>query len=49
MIMRWVYTGICEAEKKFRRINGYTGLKNLIAMIDNEFEKKSIDKEAKTA
>ena len=31
------------------RINGYTGLKNLITMFDSEFEENSIDKEEKTA
>lgn len=35
MVLRWVYTGIAEAEKGFRRIRGYKQLEQLIMIIDN--------------
>ncbi len=35
MVLRWVLTGICEAEKGFRRIKGYKGIENLVWLIDH--------------
>lgn len=51
MILRWVYTGISEAEKGFRRIKGYRQIDQLILKIDNGItgEKKSLDKDTEAA
>lgn len=40
MVIRWVYTGIVEAEKGFRRIRGYRNLDALLARLDYELEGK---------
>jgi putative transposase len=40
MVIRWVYTGINEAERGFRRINGYRDIGKLLTAIDYEIKKK---------
>ena len=39
MVMRWVYTGISEAEKGFRRVKGYKDM-NLLALRIAEYREK---------
>ena len=39
MVMRWVYTGIAEAEKGFRRVKGYKDM-NLLAIRIEEYREK---------
>jgi len=51
MVMRWVYTGIAEAEKGFRRVKGYKDM-NLLAIRIEEYREKgfiSLDTSAEVA
>jgi len=51
MVMRWVYTGIAEAENGFRRIKGYKDM-NLLAIRIEEYREKgfiSLDTSAEVA
>ena len=41
MVIRWVYTGIAEAEKGFRRIRGYRKLETLLTVIDFKLSKQN--------
>lgn len=47
MILRWVATGIGEAEKKFRRLRGYRSMPDLIRAL--EANQKELDNERKVA
>lgn len=50
MALRWVVTGILEAEKRFRRIKGYRDLPALIAALDRRAPTcGDLDQEALTA
>ena len=41
MILRWVFTGISEAEKGFRRVKGYRQIENLMIKLDHNIASKS--------
>lgn len=51
MVLRWVYSGVSEAEKGFRRIKGYKEIEKLIWYIDRgqTFDEKLIDKDEDAA
>jgi len=48
MVMRWVATGLLEAEKKFRKLRGYKHLASLQIAIERKI-KETIDKEGEIA
>ena len=51
MILRWVFTGINEAEKGFRRIKGYRQIESLMIKLDHNItsEGESLDKHEEAA
>ena len=51
MIIRWAYTGIAEAEKGFRKVNGYKDIEKLIMLIDHKQNpvQKMVDRNEKAA
>ena len=42
MILRWVGSGILEAEKKFRRVRGYREMPTLIEALRGRVEDKEV-------
>ncbi len=47
--MRWAVTGLLEAKRKFRRINGCRGLPNLLAQLEKATTQEAPKLERKIA
>ena len=42
-IQRWTATALLEAEKKFRKITGYESISVLVAALDEEYRRRTLD------
>ena len=42
-IQRWTATALLEAEKKFRKITGYKSMSVLVAALDEEYRRRTLD------
>jgi putative transposase len=49
MVLRWVVTALMEAERKFRRVKGYSDMPQLLAALDATVGVEALDKKVSVA
>jgi putative transposase len=49
MMLRWVATGLHEAQNQFRRLKGFRDMKHLIAVLDRRSEPDGVESKNKVA